>query len=87
MSVLLMPMEEKEGELASADAWAWAVPDGVPVDMIRDENGMFVCLVANLLDARWEARSADDGLGGMTRVLWFCRAAPMCMYNIGWMEG
>lgn len=78
MSVLLMPMDEKEGALASAEACARAVPDGVPDDMILDENGMFVPLVANLDDARWVAIEIDDGLGGMTRFLVVCRTGPKC---------
>lgn len=81
MFVLLMPMDEKEGAVASAEAWAWAVPDGVPVDMIRDENGTFVPLVASLVDARWAARNTmpDDGLGGMTRLLVFYRIGQQCI--------
>ena len=83
MLVLLMPMEEKEGALASAEAWAWAVPDGVPADMVRDENGMFVDLAATLLEARLEARNTGDGLGGMTRIGLFYIEVPACMLNVG----
>lgn len=68
MFVLLMPMEEKEGALASAEAWACAVPEGVPVDMVRSENGMLVDLATTVLEARLEAKNREDGLGGMTRV-------------------
>lgn len=56
MFVLLIPIDEKVGALASAEAWAWAVSDGLPVDMVLNENGMLVDLAATLLEARLEAR-------------------------------
>jgi hypothetical protein len=82
MFVLLMPREEKDGASVSAEAWALAVSDGLPVDILaRDENGTrtLLILVAGLSDACCEARNiTDDGLGGMTRVVLFHRAAQTC---------
>lgn len=71
MFVLLMPMEEKEGAVASAEACTLAVSDGSLVDMVRDENGMLADLAATMLETRFEARNREDGLGGMTRVFLF----------------
>lgn len=79
MFVLLMPIEEKEGALASAEAWAWAVSDGLPVDMVRIENGMVADLAAILLDTRLEAMNTGDGLSGMTRALLPHRSDPNFM--------
>lgn len=79
MFVLLMPIEEKEGALASAEAWAWAVSDGLPVDMVRIENGMVADLAATLLDTRLEAMNTGDGLSGMTRALLPHRSDPNFM--------
>lgn len=71
MFVLLMPIEEKEGALASAEAWAWAVSDGLVVDIARNKNGVLVDLVATVLETHLEARNVEEGLGGMTRLFLF----------------